>query len=327
MRCTVLHAFLDELFRFSKQLIDSINGIGSSLYTTFVTCVIVQWLDELKLEYPWLYLRPMDANLTRYCAVPIDRQLRLKLIVGVLSEDRGGGGGGLYVGSNTWLVNFPPSMRSVDLDLALDDDAAEGYLVLREGVLNSSTSDPDGGIKRALDGAYAERVRRRSSCARIHHIYREPGLVNRTGACFVVVGDGFERFFPADIWELQDDFGRLVRRLFYGHEEIRRPQPTFDDLVPNIGHMIWVGGGRMSYVFYLSVVSLLYVAKVDTVYIHGDQPPSGEYWTQLMTESQTKSKVKFIKRTLPLQVEILLSLSGWSDRPLQGISCRIFHFV
>jgi len=244
----------------------------------------------------------MDSYLARYCASPVDRQLRLRLIAELLSADFSGGTGGIYVGSSTWLVNFPPSMRSVDLDVALDEDAAEGYVILRGGVVNSSTSDPDGGIQRALQATDAERVRRRSSCARIHHVYRQPDIVNHTGLCFIVTGEGFNRFFPADIWELDDAFGRLARRLFYGTEAIRKPVPTYDTLVPNIGHMIWVGGGRMSYVFYLSVVSMLYVAGVDKVYIHGNLPPAGEHWDELMTRPQTKNRVKFIKRSLPLQV-------------------------
>lgn len=263
-------------------------------------CLWLQWLDELKHEYPWLYLRQMDSDLIGYCATPVNRQLRLRLISQVLSMDRGGGGGGIYVGTNTWLVNFTPSMRAVDLDVALDDEAAEGYVILRGGVI-SSTTDPDDGFERALHSA-GERTRKSSSCAQIHHVYRQPDLVNRTGVCFIVKGEGFDRFFPMDIWELDDEFGRLVRQLFYGTQKIRRPVPTFDELVPNIGHMIWVGGGRMSFVFYLSVVSLLYVAGVDTVYIHGNLPPAGEYWTKLMTDAQTKHRVKFITRTLPLQV-------------------------
>ena len=87
--------------------------------------------------------------------------------------------------------------------------------------------------------------------------------------------------FPKDIWELNDNFGKLARRVFYDTEEIRRPQRNFSELVPNIAHVIWIGGGRMDYLFYLCVLRLLYVVQVDTLYIHGNGPPSGPYWDSI----------------------------------------------
>jgi len=78
--------------------------------------------------------------------------------------------------------------------------------------------------------------------------------------------------------------------------------PTYDELVPNIAHMIWIGGGPMDYLFYLSVLSLLYVAKVDTVYIHGDLEPPGENWKSIMSMEKTRDRVKFITRTQPVKV-------------------------
>ena len=73
------------------------------------------------------------------------------------------------------------------------------------------------------------------------------------------------------------------------------PKPSFDELVPNIGHMIWLGGGRMDFVFYLSALSLMYVVKVDTLYIHGDQEPKGDYWPRLKADP----KVQFVLRPQP----------------------------
>jgi len=40
-------------------------------------------------------------------------------------------------------------------------------------------------------------------------------------------------------------------------------------------------------------VSLLHVAKVDMVYIHGDRPPTGVYWNMLMNTGQ---KVQHVLR-------------------------------
>ena len=64
------------------------------------------------------------------------------------------------------------------------------------------------------------------------------------------------------IWELDDSFGRLCRKIFYGTESVLMPKPSYEELVPNIGHMIWLGGGTMDFVFYLSALSVLYVVEV-----------------------------------------------------------------
>ena len=51
----------------------------------------------------------------------------------------------------------------------------------------------------------------------------------------------------------------------------------------------------MDFLFYLSCMSLLYIVKVDSIYIHGDQPPAGKYWKELGDEL----RIKFVKRTWP----------------------------
>ena len=101
--------------------------------------------------------------------------------------------------------------------------------------------------------------------------------------------NSFDQIFPKDIWELNDGFGKLARRVFYGTEEILRPTQNFTELAPNIAHLVWIGGGPMDYLFYLCVLSLLYVVQVDTLYIHGDGPPSGQYWDSIRNHSRLKS--------------------------------------
>jgi len=99
--------------------------------------------------------------------------------------------------------------------------------------------------------------------------------------------------YPKDIWTLDGDLGRIVRREFYGLPDVVTPAPSFDRLAPNIGHVIWVGGGKMNFLFFLCVLSLLHVAKVDVVYVHGDQPPTGIYWDMLVNSRQ---KVQLVLR-------------------------------
>src|SRR6218665_761714 len=51
--------------------------------------------------------------------------------------------------------------------------------------------------------------------------------------------------YPKDIWHLDTPFGRSIRQLFYGVEEIHSPAPSYTQLAPNITHIMWVGGGEM----------------------------------------------------------------------------------
>ena len=98
-----------------------------------------------------------------------------------------------------------------------------------------------------------------------------------------------DEIFPKDIWELNDDFGKLARRVFYGTEQILRPKQNFSELAPNIAHVVWISGGPMGYLFHLSVLSLLYIVLVDTLYIHGNGPPSGRYWDSIKNHPRLKS--------------------------------------
>ena len=139
---------------------------------------------------------------------------------------------------------------------------------------------------------------KRHQCAPVRQIYHG----NKHPHCLIVKGDPFDRFYPTHIWGLADPFGNIARRIFYGTEEILKPKPSYDTLVPNIGHMIWVGGGPMDFVFYLSLLSMLYVVNVDRVYVHGDVPPKGPYWHMLLENPKAAPRIKFVARPQPLLV-------------------------
>lgn len=79
-----------------------------------------------------------------------------------------------------------------------------GYVILRAGVADMAAVG--GGLEQAVlavSGGSKAHARRQSHCARIHHIYQHPELLNESGSCFVVTGDKFDSIVPADIWELE----------------------------------------------------------------------------------------------------------------------------
>ena len=78
--------------------------------------------------------------------------------------------------------------------------------------------------------------------------------------------------------ERDNNFNKLARQVFYGAKTIPKPVRHEDPVIPNIAHFVWLGGGEMDFLFYLSVLSLLHIVKVDAVNIHGDRPPAGALW-------------------------------------------------
>jgi hypothetical protein len=93
---------------------------------------------------------------------------------------------------------------------------------------------------------------------------------------------------------LNGTFGELARWAAYGESAPMRAQPDYSVLAPNIAHYTWPhweGRGTMDFTFYLTVLSALYVANIDTVYIHGEAP-TGPYWDKL----QSNNRIKVIYR-------------------------------
>lgn len=101
-------------------------------------------------------------------------------------------------------------------------------------------------------------------------------------------------FTPIDIWTLDSPVGRIVRQVAYGSPELAVPRRDYSALSPNIAHVIWSNDDPVNFLFYLCVLSLLQVAKMDTVYIHGDGPPSGFYWNLIRGDP----RLRLVRRTL-----------------------------
>ena len=98
-----------------------------------------------------------------------------------------------------------------------------------------------------------------------------------------------ENMFPRDVWELDSRYGELIRRIFYGKPSTTKPVASPYDLVPNIAHIIWATGDKeMDFLFYLCVLSLLHVQAVEAVYIYGESPPTGRYWS-LLNDTRIKT--------------------------------------
>ena len=90
---------------------------------------------------------------------------------------------------------------------------------------------------------------------------------------------------PRDILSDNDGVTTLLRHLFYGQESAICPLKYSKEVIPKVGHYVSFNRKHLDFSFYLSILSLLYVVKVDCVFIHGNLSPSGPYWADLQRRS------------------------------------------
>jgi len=205
--------------------------------------------------------------------------------------------GGMYMNEHTILSRYPLDLRLKHLVAGLrppstdDDHEMLALLATKPGLPGSRTVRSVLGDK----SLSAEQL----TCSTVAEYVRS----NRKSPCVLV--DSATSWYPRDIWDLDDSFGRLARTVFYGTPTIRRPEPRYDQLIPNIAHIVWLGGGEMDFLFYLCVASLIYVARVDAVYIHGDGPPTGWYWTLI----KDHPKLHLIYRQHPSTVRTAINVA------------------
>jgi hypothetical protein len=240
------------------------------------------WLDDLKHDYQFFEAHEMGGGMGDVLCHS-DHDTKLAGIGELLGDV-----GGIYITEGTWILDFPAAWRQGDILMALDEHF-EGFLMVRGGIVSKQKPLPQV-LKQPGDYNVSQH-----SCSSVHHVYQ--GV---TADCIVVRGGKFETIYPMDyVYVDNDPFAAILRKLFYGSEKIHKPEPDHSSLVPNIGHMIWIGGGEMDFVFFLSLLSMLYVVKVDVLYIHGDQPPTGEYWARVCALPAVRGRVKLVTRDPP----------------------------
>ena len=229
--------------------------VDSSFYNT--------WLAEIKDKYPFFHLKKLRQD-EHGC---VRGKPNLTFIMDTLL---GNHSGGIYVNEETLLTSSTYlRLRHFDNVDAINETTGHGFILVNVKDTPSNGTTP---------------MLQQTSCV-------DQGQYTGQGTEEFCI-DMPKFFFPKDIWGLDSAFARIARSLFYGKEDVLAPKQSYDDLIPNIGHVIWLGGGKMSYTFFLCCLSFLYVLEVDTLYVHGDTPPTGPYWDRL----KTHQRIEFIKR-------------------------------
>jgi len=247
--------------------------VDSRLYNT--------WWQELRKDVPFLHHENLHAIASELKMNACDYHGRPSLdFVYELVTSRGG----TFVDESTVIVSRPPEDG---LTAAID---ATNTSVIRLRLLKAQcgASCPEQPSSRSSQNI------RVITCPSRSQFNNEDITL-----CFHLA----QSLYPKDIWWLNSTVGGTLRLQFYGSLQVPKQLPSYDHLAPNVGHMVWVGGGKMDFLFFLCVVSLLHVAKVDIVYIHGDSPPTGFYWDLLM---KTGQKVQHVRRQDVRQVFVIM---------------------
>jgi hypothetical protein len=205
------------------------------------------WLDELRKDYAFIWLKKTGTHL---CS--LFGEQRIKLITEELSKR-----GGFYVHENTILTPAVNLLRTKQVN-GIRNDTGRGFLIAQRGVRfrpNINVTCTDG-----RDNSY-----------------QSTSYCHNTNVAI----------YPKDIWESNDTTGQLMRWAAYGDASVLRAEPNYTELAPNIAHFMWVGRGTMDFMMYLSLLSLIYVAEMDMVYIHGEEP-IGPFWDKIKDHDRIK---------------------------------------
>ena len=223
------------------------------------------WLNELRQQYPYFIVHKIK-KFSQACEAPATPK------IGFIKE-RLEIHGGFFVSENIiFSRSLPAEILEADATISVTEEETIGFV--------SMMSTPEG-----LDALERE-------TANIHNFVVSPlrcgkphwYLDDPTHLC--IDHSAIGTYFPKDLWCTNDSFSKLASRYLYGTDELPYAQPNDHEVVPRIAHYIWFGGGNMDFFFYLSVLSCLYVLKVEGVYIHGDLPPSGPNWQKLQNEQR-----------------------------------------
>ena len=128
-------------------------------------------------------------------------------------------------------------------------------------------------------------------CSEINNKYE----FARSGPCHIIKNAFIH---PEDIWTLSTDFGEFARKIVYGSSNIVKPKPVLPGNIPKVVHYVWFGRKEMTFIMYLSMLSTLFIANPEMVYIHGDGGLYGPYFERIAKEA----RVVMIKHQQPYYI-------------------------
>ena len=219
------------------------------------------WFDELRDLSPLIVRLPMNGTDMCTDVGDIREEYILKHFVNPDS---------IYVGEHTLFARTPSDITQHNVINSLDFMQKGGYISVGKFASRPSILTPPDPEKH-----------RRCMIVKLFEKGTSPPCVlfPPTGA-LTMDAIRYRMMKPQDIWRGNGSFTQLCRNLMYGKDEEPHPILHPTPVIPRLAHYVWFGGGEMDFLFYLSVLSCLYILNLDEVYVHGDYPPSGPLWTK-----------------------------------------------
>ncbi|CAL1530276.1 unnamed protein product [Lymnaea stagnalis] len=242
------------------------------------------WFQELRQSLPYLVLRQTSSVLR--CNSSDSLSFGLEQLASSI-------GGGIYFGERAILTYVPRKWKQ------------ESYLTY----LTHGTNSSDEVIVFARYGLVDQKVTLEKFKENISYVSYECFSVEKfndvmtqlillkpneisdvLSPCLIAP----KQLYPEKIINNTMPFGEVARNLHYGTSKSMAAQPGKDpnDLIPAICHVISLNpqpGQPVVWTFqhYLSVLSALYVGGFHRVFVHGDIPPTGEWWDKMQGENVT----------------------------------------
>ncbi|XP_059144263.1 uncharacterized protein LOC131931469 [Physella acuta] len=182
--------------------------------------------------------------------------------------------GGVYVGERAVLTQVPDTWKT-----------GKYFTYQKQG--SSSSEDMIVFVKQGIDGKKPSDIKRFKNkvLSKKHECLTEERFENELSPCVVLPGP----FYPEKILNCSTSFCAYLRWLNYAPTE---HSVDSSKLVPLINHVIFLNPNPDSAVQwhfekYVSVLSALYLARFERVYVYGNTEPSGTFWDRLKKENVT----------------------------------------
>ncbi|XP_059154933.1 uncharacterized protein LOC131940301 [Physella acuta] len=242
------------------------------------------WFQELKQSLPSLELRVASKLIRCNTTDALDYGL---------DQLASSPGGGFYFGERALVTHIPKEWRSEKFFTYVtsgSNRSEQVFVLASQGHLGNGSTLPKYKIN-ILNRSFECLTLDKFNAGNNGTEFNTRGQLSQNLSPCLAVPDGI---VPEDIINETSPFASLARRLFYGKSEpvaVRQGEDP-NDLIPNIGHVVSLNpqpGSPVKFLFqhYLAMLSALYLAKIERIYVHGDTVPSGEWWDRLQGENIT----------------------------------------
>ena len=225
-----------------------------------------QWFNDTLAQIDHLLLRPLNVS---ECPQSGTAQ-RYILVLDLLEQF-----GGIYVPEDSVWVDFPVHLRSLPVVsgiLPISPSIYEdGIIVAKKHAFTKPANHEEMLITLSLGKLTQGELK---PCAK-ENAYN---VDTRGYICVRITNE----IFPKDIWNWDTKLGLLLRVVAYGTTTVRHKYSQKHP-IPKIAHCVCIDC-NLQFSAYLSMLSTIFVAGLNKVYIHGVRTPSGPWWERLSSD-------------------------------------------